>query len=394
MKKNHAKTWTANLALLLFSAVLCLVFMETMLRQLLNPADYIAPEIVDHDILGVQIKPFSAGHDAWGYRNPSVPDFADIVTIGDSQTYGFLSAAQDAWPAHLATKIKGSVYNLSLPGHSPVDYYYLLTDKAFPLKPSVVIVGFYLGNDLLEAYRSVYTKAYWKNMRKAGFVPTEDIPPSSVQWVRRNDPRFSGVRGYLAHHSIIFNIVTPYLLDSIQPLKAKGIGDTPNAVWLQDDTHHIQTLLTPLQRWIAINLRDQRVQEGLRISLDVLRRMNVLCLERGIHLIVALIPTKENVYSDHVHDLGLAQVNRIREIVLNEEQVRKTIQSTLRKYQIPSIDLFGPLKEAARTQAIYHRRDGHPNREGHQAIAEAIYPYLLKKTSLKHSMPRVGQAQH
>ena len=46
-------------------------------------------------------------HDILGFRNYSVPRVADVVTIGDSQTYGNNAFLSGNWPSNLADRLAG-----------------------------------------------------------------------------------------------------------------------------------------------------------------------------------------------------------------------------------------------------------------------------------------------
>ena len=109
------------------------------------------------ETLRYRVEPYTAAHDGWGYRNRYVPDRADIVAIGDSQTYGTSALAKYSWPSTLKRVTGREVYNLSLGGYGPAEYFYLMEHKALLLKPDLIIAGFYLGNDLADTYTAVYT---------------------------------------------------------------------------------------------------------------------------------------------------------------------------------------------------------------------------------------------
>src|SRR5882672_6569628 len=108
-------------------------------------------ETVSDPELGMRIKPNTPGHDANGFRNASVPAQVDVVALGDSQTWGVNVQSADAWPQQLAKLSQGSVYNMSVGGYGPVQYW-RLTEKALAFSPNVIVVGLYFGNDLYDAY--------------------------------------------------------------------------------------------------------------------------------------------------------------------------------------------------------------------------------------------------
>ena len=117
--------------LVALSVFISLILGEAVVRTIFDPLDYLQAYLVKDDILGHKIEPNSAEHDSWGFRNKSVPASAKIVAIGNSQTYGVSATARNSWPAQLQVLMREGAYNLSLGGYGPVEYYYLLQNKAF-----------------------------------------------------------------------------------------------------------------------------------------------------------------------------------------------------------------------------------------------------------------------
>jgi hypothetical protein len=127
----------------------------------LDPVDYLNPTIVVDEFLGHRVDGYTGGHHEWGFRNARKPETADIVCIGDSMTYRVAAGARESWPAVLEKMGAGTVYNMSLGGYGPVQYLYLLRTKAVTLHPKTIIVGFYLGNDLMDVYNVVRFNKNW-----------------------------------------------------------------------------------------------------------------------------------------------------------------------------------------------------------------------------------------
>ena len=83
------------------------------MRLVIDPVNYLRPEVVPDPVLKLRVEAGSAGHDAWGFRNAGVPDRVDLVAAGDSQTYGNNAPATEAWPHWFGRASGSSVYNLS-----------------------------------------------------------------------------------------------------------------------------------------------------------------------------------------------------------------------------------------------------------------------------------------
>src|SRR6266446_2484954 len=101
---------TKTLALV-SSLVIAVIGAEGVMRLLYERFDFLKPEFISDEVLPDRVAPFSAGHDAWGFRNRALPDRADIVAIGDSTTYGDSAPAAGSWPSWLARTTGMTVYN-------------------------------------------------------------------------------------------------------------------------------------------------------------------------------------------------------------------------------------------------------------------------------------------
>ncbi len=105
--------------------------------------------------LGMRLNPLFPEYDARGWRNASALQRAEIVALGDSQTYGLKAPREGAWPQALGRMLHRTVYQMAAPGYGPGQYL-LLFDEAAALQPKVIIAAFYLGNDLADAYQLSY----------------------------------------------------------------------------------------------------------------------------------------------------------------------------------------------------------------------------------------------
>ena len=87
-----------------------------------------------------------------------MPERAGIVGIGDSHTYGVDAARDDGWLHQLGVLLQEPVYNMAFGGYGPLEYLYLVEHEAKDVWPRLPRVGFYLGNDLVDASRTPTVK--------------------------------------------------------------------------------------------------------------------------------------------------------------------------------------------------------------------------------------------
>jgi hypothetical protein len=302
------KNYTINTVLTVVSISFALLFAEAVVRRVVDPVDYLAPYIVYDEKLGRKVVGGSAAHDAWGYRNKSVPTASHIVTIGDSLTYGVSAAAKNSWPSQLQRMTQKSVYNLALGGYGPAQYLYLLEQYALQLRPAIVIAGFYYGNDLYDSYRDAYTKDYWKYLRSAEFVREQfgdqdrspEIFKRYYEYTDNVNIRF--LRSFLSHNSVIYRATTYAFSDILQFIELKYFKkQTPNNVTIfEEDNTKIRTGFYPHVNFERQNINDDNIKEGLRISIKLFSDIQEICKKNNITFVVLLIPTKENVFSNFI----------------------------------------------------------------------------------------------
>jgi hypothetical protein len=90
--------------------------------------------------------------------------------------------------------------------------------------------------------------------------------------------------------------------DIFRSLEMKYKPQHKDIIILEEKEHKISTGFTPLKRFTAMNLEDNKIQEGIRISLEILSKMNEIYQKNDIIFMVALIPTKESVYSVYLEN--------------------------------------------------------------------------------------------
>jgi hypothetical protein len=306
------------------------------------------------------------------------------VAIGDSQTYGVSAKARDSWPKQLQQITDWKVYNLSLGGYGPVEYYFLLQNKAFKLMPSRVIVGFYFGNDLYDSYRSIYKYDYWKHLRNPNFYTVTDKATSESKSQKEiPETAFNNIRRWFAQKSILYRIATFSVLGEIKRyLEAKIYSKVrDNFPRIEDRQHRIFTAFTPKRRLRVLNINDPEIHEGLRISLEFFSMMSDSCREKKVQFIVVLIPTKESVFANHINEKTvISDYKTIYDVINYESKVNKMIKEYFKEHDIEYFDVLGHLKNTVKEMNIYpSNQGGHPNKNGYEVIARNLARYLNQK---------------
>jgi len=374
------RDYLKKLFLFLIVATLFLLAAEGVSRVFFDPTDYLWRRLKSDDILRYRVEPNTRGHDSWGFRNKSVPEKADIVALGDSQTYGTSSLAKHSWPSVLGKLTGGQVYNMSLGGYGPAEYLYLMEHKALGLNPDLIIAGFSLGNDLTDSYTAVYNVPVWKDLRNPEIASVHaQISPDPNKTSLKKNPQASFMKqiyliaDWFSGHSVLYRIInTSYLGDYIRQKRMIRMG--VDIEMFEDSEHGIYTGFTP-EKWLGgLDLKTPEVGEGLRLTLNFFNQMNEIAERNSVRFLVVLIPTKESVFADLIEGNGsLASSEKIDRLIENERQINNIIKSYFREHDISYLDVLKPLKSAVNKEQIYPSNySGHPNKNGNRIIAESI----------------------
>jgi lysophospholipase L1-like esterase len=362
------------------SSFLALVLTEAILRLFLSrlpievqqivradPSDY----GVFHPYIGNLDKPnnalvlegrdFYAVHhtDAYGFRNSwPWPKTADIVTLGDSVVFGQGVQDEQAWPAILAHSFpKSRVINLGLIGGGPQQYLRVYETFGLKLRPKLVLVGFFMGNDFWDAetfdlwLKSGTESNYmvWRDFGRPTNVSLELNQPigkllNSVWW-RAN---------LLARKSYLWNLLL-YVGGNVRHWTPTG-----RKVFKAPDGKRLE--LAPG----ALANDAKEAQPGhyrFQLVVDTLQRIQSLAKENDASVLVILQRSKGEVYlpllGEAVPDAAIP------------------LRTELEKRGIAYLDLLQEFRRrAAEGEVLYFETDGHPNARGYALIAELVISHL------------------
>jgi len=360
-----------------------------------------APETVPDPQTGTRPNPDLPDHDAHGWRNAVRPDRAEIVAIGDSQTYGAEVARENAWPQKLARIAGRPVYNLALGGYCP-PIYWLLLEEALALEPTIVLVGLYAGNDLAEAYDRVYLRGLAPELRSHDRVLVNELEaadrervPLGEAWRETKRARRGPVdfwfKEYLEEPLETYSRLYGFFHGLVRLGRGQRGGLRPDSVrndWdkytraiagadadllFPFESDSVRTILTPKTRLAGVDIGDPRILEGLRLSIEALRRMNERC-RRVCRLAVVLIPTKENVFSAQVRASGSVPPESYDHLAELETEVWEHMVAELDALGILWIDTVPALRaaiEAGRNPFLMDW-NGHLGVLGNEIVARVV----------------------
>lgn len=278
--------------------------------------------------------------DILGFRNSAVPGYADVLAIGDSQTFGTNASMAGNWPSQVQAalaNVDAKLYAMASGGWGAIQYFYMVS-KGLSFRPRVIVVAFYSGNDSLESYNVAHQVDYWRSFRESTGSSDDDLPPPI-------------------------------------PFPA------PKSTWWQvafPDGSKMN--FTPELRLRANQVEYPAVREGWNIMAKVAELLNGFSVVSKAHLVFTVIPTKELVYAKRLARDGISLDPKYSELIEKEQRnINELAQRLGRLSPRPDyVDLVGPMQDAALGNTRMYRSNinGHPVEAGYKVIADAIVPII------------------
>jgi hypothetical protein len=353
--------------------------------------------IIPDKELGLRMSPYYPGNDSWGFRNKAVPDHCDILAIGASLTYGYATTPNKSWPRQLEALTGRPTYNMSCGGYGPCEYY-LLLDKGLNLKPRLVLVEFYTGNVLPKPYRRVYRNGRFKEFRTqdpaalTAMQKAEDdlpLPPDALEVKEEDDAQMNPIRQWLSNHSSLYGLgreLLPLITGKVyySPLREddppqdrlEAVAQRAGRLPFDPDSQLRTVFFDPEIRTnsLPFQLDDPRIQEGRRITEQILLSMQGKARTHDSQLMVVIIPTKEFVYRElaksHADSLPAAFFEQVH----LEERMTAAIERWLASQDLAFVNVTASLRSCLDRGLGPHPQsdDVHMNAVGYQAVAEAV----------------------
>lgn len=345
---------------------------------------------IPDDRLGWRGNPQYPEHDPLGFRNRSVPKEPVVIAFGDSQTYGVTVSREQAWPQQLEQLGGPTTYNMAFSGWGPTQSV-LLLGQALQLKPKLIVEAFYAGNDLVDSFTGVYIRGQLPELKardsgalrsiaeaeKADPWANKFVNPISLEAGKKDKRPPTNAAEWLAR-TRLYGL---WRAAKRAYTRTANSGDLDDENRSQSDDDHplfesgpLKTVFAPSYRFVALDLADPRVAEGLRISLESLRLLSERSTAANVGFAVLLVPTKELAFKDAVARGGGQPSPTYQTLIEDEELFWQRTRDYLAAHQIRSIDALPTLRASIERgeQPYGEVADGHPNPLGQRLIAELV----------------------
>ena len=299
------------------------------------------------------------------------PGVFRVLVLGDSQTDGYVDNAE-SFSTLLETELaargrQAEVLNAGVAGYSPAQEYLWYDVHGAELKPDLVVVVFYPGNDALD-------------LLDPG---KPNVDPDSGRAIRPREEESDEDGGLL--DSLRLGLLARYAVQVgplAGPWRQLGLpgrlteaGGFPTDTLVQVFRTCHGCYLQSLQQTVRAKRNPDAMRSAVARAGAILARLDRDVRDTGARLAVAILPSRAQVEpglagpSHRVVGslLGLSEAD-----LSYEDDVAQVVQARLAAAGVPTLSLREPLTAAAGQQPLYYSRDWHLNARGHRAAATAL----------------------
>lgn len=234
--------------------------------------------------------------DAEGFRNRGVPEHVDIAALGDSFTDALTVPFDASWPARLEQRVGAAVQNYGTAGFGPQQELLVLRDYALRRHPSLVVLAYFAGNDLLDAERfEQFEHSHGQPVAPVLGWAIKDVYSRADTWYVTN--AFAASTAWLARRQQPFVVnaeAGPRAADA--PIRAdapfdRGLFTVPVRGKLLQ-----WAFMPPYLNMLNYSERELRARRGWHLTREAVLAMQRASVDSGAQFIVMFLPFKSQVY--------------------------------------------------------------------------------------------------
>lgn len=318
------------------------------------------------------------------------PGVLRVLALGDSHTDGLLNN-DESWPNVLeklgeAEHGPWEVLNAGVTGYQPWHYYTWWQQYGRVLRPDLVLLAYYLGNDLPSGGSFTDSESTTDALSEEG--PGDAASAETSTLVRlarglRHRCRLCALASLIGHRLVLDG---PTYEES---LFVAGADEEQQERYLAAVRYCIGCLWQSIEQQWRLDGSEAAYAEELGMTREIFLRLRDEVWSDGATLGVILLPTKMQIEPEALararetaRILGMQDVDTAL-----EDRLRIDLRSLLLELEIPAIDVQDALEtERAETgNKLYYDADWHLTPAGSRVVAEAVREALLTLGLLEHT---------
>lgn len=373
--------------LLLFCWTILPLFMVELLMIVLEP--YLSQGLYQYDPdLGFKIRPYANGNNQFGFNDQDYPlqkqpDKYRILVVSDS--FNWAGGKEGNYTALLEQKFaqyyqnpKVEVINTGYPGTHTGEQLAMLKKYALQYNPDLVVLGFFAGNDFLDAdpkrKRIIVNDIYVdiKRDQELILLGYPIIGRSRLLMfieqkykIFQESAKFKQQQSFFSPHSLQFVSTSP-------PQREQSPGILSLETFLETEK-------TRLEFCKIQDLRKGKRDANINYILQSIDEMNTLLKQRNIQFIVAIYPDEFQVNPDLLNQVVQKHELKLAEYEINCMQ--NILTKHLKAQNIPYLDFQNRFKQEQQKQPLYLLQEPHWNSAGNQLAADLLFDNLLPQVN-------------
>ena len=293
-----------------------------------------------------------------------------ILMLGDSFVYGKGVEGHDTIPKQLERVCAKnqtdniSVINGGIEGYGPFQERHLLHEIGFPLKPDMVVMSIFVGNDIEDTMRehNLQRKSLHAFFEQRHFL------------LRNRDKWNYALEYFLRRHWLTLPTCSRYLGIPAEGsigalLEGKAFPPEYHPLYGAENLGHLPYLEPELKEWYP------ELKQGLELMLEDVKQIQQDCQKRNIGFLVFTIPTQETVYDSIWNNLIAS--SPYADLYERGKGIR-VLREALEREEFPYIAVAESVMKSDQDINLYISYDGHLNKDGCRLVAEVIYKELIQ----------------
>lgn len=305
----------------------------------------------------------SLGYRGKEFNKTKPPGVTRILVLGDSMTFGHGVTDEQTYPYKLEQDLKAQnrkieVINAGYKAGNSIDSYYVYLNKhGIELQPDIIILGFFVFNDITDL-----TENNWDKVNSEG-LPEKVSSKSIVA-----DPSIKMLR----RKNISLKYRFPYLRDShlfillISELERLGLIKYKQEPELKDVVYN-GCVFSP----DCIG----KFSEEEAKTYKIITAMKKLADDHQVRFVTMLIPGDIQLYKS----MAWKYSSVISPPDANPDFIQKRINANLSKVNIDVLDLYPFFLRNKDIQSLFYTNDAHLTNSGTGLVADVLSAYLLDR---------------
>jgi hypothetical protein len=264
-----------------------------------------------------------------------------------------------------------AVLNAATSGTGPFEYLEEMKTVGTEFKPDVVLLSYYVGNDLTNVQNHPKFKAFREGDRRTGLA----INSSSSRPIFR--------RLYLYHYLLRIGQAIRRQLFNYKEMEAAGIpGDLIEDAKMLKLNPWLLKLAFDEKNYFLDNLlmeTGENMRAWQKVK-ELLTEVHEICIRHNAQLIMIVFPASVQVNQSHFQFLKRLGFN-MDDRTLKSAKPQQLISEFCGERKIHCLDMLDSLR-ARKAEEFFRDKDDHFNQAGNQLVESLIVEFILKNTAI------------